>query len=202
MSTCRTQSDSTPENTKLTAFIRKHKEQLGVRSTHIPNKKLRLNNNNSISRALNPSVSNLHEAQSAVHVPLKLNKLYIFNWNPANKETTAVKKKKTKQKKKEEEEEAGDGRVKGQGPDTNISSLWGRGKKAYNLFGSLTVKLDQGHTHTHTHTQKKKTHTHTHTKKTNWYKYVTFSRGYDYAEFARLLEFWQCQQASTLSWFT
>ena len=37
------------------------------------------NNNNSkyISRAPNPSVSNLAEAQSAVHVPLKLNKLRI-----------------------------------------------------------------------------------------------------------------------------
>ena len=43
---------------------------------------LRFNNKNSdnnkyISKALNPSVSNLHEAQSAVNVQLKLSKLYI-----------------------------------------------------------------------------------------------------------------------------
>ena len=35
------------------------------------------NNNKYIPRALNPSVSNLHEAQSAVHGHLKLSKLHI-----------------------------------------------------------------------------------------------------------------------------
>ena len=35
------------------------------------------NNNEYISRALNPSVSNLPKAQSAVHVQLKLSKLHI-----------------------------------------------------------------------------------------------------------------------------
>ena len=40
-------------------------------------KKWNNNNYKYISRALNPPMSNLHEAQSAVHVQLKLSKLHI-----------------------------------------------------------------------------------------------------------------------------
>ena len=42
------------------------------------------NNNKYISKALNPSVNNLCEVQSAVHVPLKLIKLHI-QLKPTNK---------------------------------------------------------------------------------------------------------------------
>ena len=60
-------------------------------------------NNKYISRALNPSVSNLPEAQSAVHVQLQLSK----QRNQRRQKTTTNKPTK-----------AGDGRVKGQ--DSNI----------------------------------------------------------------------------------
>ena len=48
-----------------------------------------------ISKALNPSVSNLHEAQSTVHVYLKLNKQHI-QLKP-NKEISDVKTNKNRQ---------------------------------------------------------------------------------------------------------
>ena len=57
-----------------------------------------LNNNKYISKALNPSISDLHEAQNAVYVELKLRQ----------------------QRNQRHPEQAGDGRVKGQGPSTGI----------------------------------------------------------------------------------
>ena len=50
------------------------------------------NNNKYISRALNPSVSNLREAQSAAQVQLKLSKVHYSIKNQANKETSDVRK--------------------------------------------------------------------------------------------------------------
>ena len=51
------------------------------------------NNNKYIFRALNPSVSNLHEARSAVLIQLKPNN-HTVNQHRANKETSTVKKRK------------------------------------------------------------------------------------------------------------
>ena len=69
--------------------------------------KVAYNNNKYISWALNPSVSNLHEAQSAVRVQLKLSKLHI---------QLKLSKQKTQQC-QENMKKAGDGWVKGPGPN-------------------------------------------------------------------------------------
>ena len=83
------------------------------------------NNNKCISRALNPSVSNQPEAQSAVYVQLKLSKLHTQlkpskqrnqrRQKQINKQTN----KQTKQKKQQANKQAKaiDWRVKGQGPN-------------------------------------------------------------------------------------
>ena len=67
------------------------------------------NNNKYISRALNPSVSNLPEAQSAVHIQLKLSKLHI-QLKPSKQRNQRCQENK-KQKK------AGDRWVNGHGPN-------------------------------------------------------------------------------------
>ena len=58
------------------------------------------NNDKNTSKELNPSMSDLHEAQSAVHVRFKPNK----------------------QRKQRHQEKVGDGRVKGQGPSIKATT--------------------------------------------------------------------------------
>ena len=60
-------------------------------------------------------MSNLHQAQSAVRVQLKLSKQTAYSIKTGQKETSDVKKRKKKRKKKKKEN-AVDGRVKEQGP--------------------------------------------------------------------------------------
>ena len=67
-------------------------------------------NNKYISRALNPSVSNLPDAQNTVHVQFKLSKLHI-QLKPSKQRNQRRQKIENKQTK------AGDRRVKGQGPN-------------------------------------------------------------------------------------
>ena len=66
-----------------------------------------VNNNNNISKALNPSVSNLHEAESAVRVQLKLSKQHI-QLKPS---------KQRNQRRQKRKEKGGVGRSEGQCPD-------------------------------------------------------------------------------------
>ena len=69
-------------------------------------------NNKYISRALNPSLSNLPEAQSAVHVQLETEQTtYSIKTKQTKKPSMSRKQKTNKQTK------AGDGRVTGQGPN-------------------------------------------------------------------------------------
>ena len=67
------------------------------------------NNNKYISKALNPSISDLHEPQSTIQVQLKP----------------------SKQRNQRHQEKVGDGRVKGQGPSFKYKTI-------YTLFNSLT----------------------------------------------------------------
>ena len=57
-------------------------------------------------------MSNLHEAQGAVHVQLKLSKLHI-----QLKSSTQRNQRRGKQKQQQQQKKAGDRRVKGQGPN-------------------------------------------------------------------------------------
>ena len=68
-------------------------------------------NNKYISSALNPSVSNQPEAQSAVHVQFKLSKLHIQLKPSKQRNQRHPKTRKNKQTK------AGKGQVKGQVPN-------------------------------------------------------------------------------------
>ena len=70
------------------------------------------NNNNYISRALNPSVSNQLETQSAVHVQLKLSKLHV-QLKPNKQRNQGCQK--TKKPQANKQTKAGGQWVKGQG---------------------------------------------------------------------------------------
>ena len=59
-------------------------------------------------------MSNLHEAQSAVHVQLKLSKLHI--------QVKPNKQRRQKNEKQTNEKKAGDGWVKGQGPNIKYTT--------------------------------------------------------------------------------
>ena len=77
--------------------------------------------NDNIFKALNPSISELHEAQSAVHVQIKS----------------------SKQRNQRHQERAGDGRVKGQGPGikyTTDYTLHNSFSQSVSLF-SLSLSL-------------------------------------------------------------
>ena len=68
------------------------------------------NNDKYISRAVNPSVGNLPEAQSAVHVQLKLSNLHI-QLKPSKQRNQRL-----QETKNNKQTKVGGGRVKGQGP--------------------------------------------------------------------------------------
>ena len=95
--------------------------------TSVYNNNINDNNNNDndnnkyISRALNSCVSNQPEAQRAVHVQRKPSKLHVQlkpskQRNQRCQQTNKKQKQKTKNK-KNKQTKAGDGRVKGQGPN-------------------------------------------------------------------------------------
>ena len=102
-----------PSNYQCLTFTLAAKEEEGIRREREQEKTVpvfarnenlmtcRENNNGNeyISKALNPPVSNLHRAQSAVHVQLKLSKLHIRlkpnkERNQRRQNTTTTKKKK------------------------------------------------------------------------------------------------------------